>query len=311
MKPFRLWMLAAILFCGFSCTSCIDDLEDNPVTPEPVVSAHFINEAWMDKTINPGDNFYMYALGSWYTSHASNDQGFWDNNERKNTSTIVNSLFTSDNPLAQHLVRNLKAPRPTLAEDVKDILDYLDIQKPTGIGMLLTEIGKLQDKGLNPIFTKKAYTHPQSHSYAEILTIGTQTRVIELLIVQQRAEEFKRYIKEVLTAIDEATESERMKAEGYEAELEKRTSAVFDEEILIYNTIQASPSEDDSSDSDQPALKGVRSIPDYIEARSIARGLNTRAGDGVRDEISFETLAEAFHLLDNCIVDHSSSSFKT
>lgn len=40
-------------------------------------------------------------------------------------------------------------------EDVKAVLDYLDIQKPTGIGMLLTEIGKLQDKGLNPIFSKK------------------------------------------------------------------------------------------------------------------------------------------------------------
>jgi hypothetical protein len=42
---------------------------------------------------------------------------------------------------------------------VKAVLDYLDIQKPTGIGMLLTEIGKLQDKGLNPIFSKRVDIH--------------------------------------------------------------------------------------------------------------------------------------------------------
>ena len=32
MKPFRLWMLAATLICGFSFTSCTDDSDDNPVT---------------------------------------------------------------------------------------------------------------------------------------------------------------------------------------------------------------------------------------------------------------------------------------
>ncbi len=47
--------------------------------PEPGVPAvpdHFINEAWMDKTVKPGDDFYMYALGTWFNSHTEGDKGF-------------------------------------------------------------------------------------------------------------------------------------------------------------------------------------------------------------------------------------------
>ena len=59
---------------------------------------------------------------------------------------------------------------------MKAVLDYLDIQKPTGIGMLLTEIGKLQDKGLNPIFSKKVDEHMQSHSCQEIVSRSARRR---------------------------------------------------------------------------------------------------------------------------------------
>ena len=310
MKKIMQWVLAAILTCGTNVfTSCVDDNYDNPVTPEPEVPAapdHFINEAWMDKTVRPGDDFYMYALGTWYTSHADDDEGFWDNNAKRNTSVIVNSLFTSSDPLAQHLVRNMKAPRLTLAEDVKAILDHLDIQKPTGIGMLLTEIGRLQDKGLNPIFTKKEITHVQSHSYAEAMTVGLPTATGESLLGQGQTDRLKGYIRDILTAIDEVTEPERMKAEGYEEELEERIGAILDEEILTYNTQKAMNYGGNSSDSDQQAIKGLYDIPVYIEAGSIARGQATRAGGGVKDEISLETLTEAFHTMDGCIVDESS-----
>ncbi|MBQ7988219.1 MAG: hypothetical protein IJ253_06890, partial [Bacteroidaceae bacterium] len=46
-------------------------------------------------------------------------------------------------------------------------------------------------------------------------------------------------------------------------------------------------------------------MPFYIEAGSIARGRATRAGGGVKDEISLETLTEAFHLTSGSIVDTS------
>ena len=165
------WVLAATLICGTSVfTSCVDNSTDNPVVPD-----HFINEALMDKTVKPGDDFYMYALGTWFNSHKEGDPGYMEYYDAINTKEVEKSLFASDNPLARHLVRNIEAPAPSLNEDVKAVLDYLDIQKPTGIGMLLTEIGKLQDKGLNPIFSKKVDLHMQSHSCQEIVSRGFQT----------------------------------------------------------------------------------------------------------------------------------------
>ena len=157
------WVLAATLISGASVfTSCVDDSTDNPVVPEPgepAVPDHFINEALMDKTVKPGDDFYMYALGTWFKSHKEGDPGYMESYGAINSNEVEKGLFASDNPLARHLVRNIEAPAPSLNEDVKAVLDYLDIQKPTGIGMLLTEIGKLQDKGLNPIFSKRVDIH--------------------------------------------------------------------------------------------------------------------------------------------------------
>ena len=304
---------AAILTCGLSFTSCVDNSVDNPVVPEPevVVPDHFINEAWMDRTVNPGDNFYKYALGTWLTSHADDDQGIIANTNAKNSALINKSLYTSDNPLAQHLVRNMKTPKPTLAEDVKAILDHLDIQKPTGIGMLLTEIGRLQDKGLNPIFTKKECLHAQTHTYVEMVTVGMIANAAQALLEQDGNEEqLKAYIWDILTAIDEVSDPERIKAEGYEAELEERVSAIYDEEALIYKAAKAADAADNSSDPDQPYMKGMRSMPAYIEAGSIARGRATRAGGSVKDEISLETLSEAFHLLSSGSIVDTSTPFK-
>jgi hypothetical protein len=62
MKRIMKWVLAATLISGASVfTSCDDNSTDNPVVPD-----HFINEALMDKTVKPGDDFYMYALGTWF-----------------------------------------------------------------------------------------------------------------------------------------------------------------------------------------------------------------------------------------------------
>ena len=303
---------AAILTCGLSLTSCVDH-SDNPVVPEPevpVVPDHFINEAWMDRTVNPGDNFYMYALGTWYASHADDDEGVWANADTKNSALIANSLFTSDNPLAQHLMRNIKIARPTLAEDVKAILDHLDIQKPTGIGMLLTEIGRLQDKGLNPIFRKQEIMHPEAHSYVQAVSVGEPTVLTGRLLGNKKEEQLKDHIKKTLTPIDEVTDPERMKAEGYEAELEERISAIYGEEIFIYNTLYGTNNGGDPSESDQPDMRGVLSMPAYIEAGSIARGRATRAGGGVKDEFSLETLTEAFHPLSSGSIIDDSTPFK-
>ena len=68
------WMLAAILFCGLTMTSCTDVLNmvDDPVTPETEKPSAkdpgrwWIDENNMDKSVKPGDNFFMYCNGSWW-----------------------------------------------------------------------------------------------------------------------------------------------------------------------------------------------------------------------------------------------------
>ena len=300
------WVMAATLACGASVfTSCVDNSIDNPVVPEPgepAVPDHFINEALMDKTVKPGDDFYMYALGTWFKSHKEGDPGYMKSYNAINSNEVEKSLFASDNPLARHLVRNIEAPAPSLNEDVKAVLDYLDIQKPTGIGMLLTEIGKLQDKGLNPIFSKKVDLHMQSHSCQEIVSRGIQVKTVEYLLGMRKTDALKLNIKLILTTIDKVADPERTKAEGYEAELEERASAILAEEQLIYATAHGGG---DTSDSDRQSLWNVRDIPEYTEAGSIARGRATRAGGGVEDEVTRETLEEAFHPMAGAIFDES------
>ena len=307
MKKMIQWVLAATLISGASVfTSCVDNSIDNPVVPEPGVPAvpdHFINEALMDKTVKPGDDFYMYALGTWFNSHTEGDPGYMKSYNAINSNEVEKSLFASDNPLARHLVRNIEAPAPSFNEDVKAVLDYLDIQKPTGIGMLLTEIGKLQDKGLNPIFSKKVDLHMQSHSCQEIVSRGFQTKLVEYFLESKKTDVLKSsYIKNILTTIDNVADPERTKAEGYEAELEERVSAILAEEQLIYATAHGGG---DTSDSDRQGLWNVRDIPEYTEARSFARSRATRAGGGVKDEVTRETLEEAFHPMAGAIFDES------
>lgn len=300
------WVLAATLVSGASVfTSCVDNSIDNPVVPEPgepAVPDHFINEALMDKTVKPGDDFYMYALGTWFNSHTEGDRGYMESYDAIYSNEVEKSLFASDNPLARHLVRNIEAPAPSLNEDVKAVLDYLDIQKPTGIGMLLTEIGKLQDKGLNPIFSKRVDMHMQTHSCQEIVSRGILTQTADFFLGSKNTDALKSYIKPILTAIDNVADPERTKAEGYEAELEERVSAILAEEQLIYATAHGGG---DTSDSDRQGLWNVRDIPEYIEAGSIARSRATRAGGGVKDEVTQETLEEAFHPMAGAIFDES------
>lgn len=76
MKKRILWMLAAILCCSLVMTSCTDEIgtPDNPASnteqePEQGPSdkgTWWLNESYMDKSVNPGDNFFMYCIGTWW-----------------------------------------------------------------------------------------------------------------------------------------------------------------------------------------------------------------------------------------------------
>ena len=83
---------------------------------------------------------------------------------------------------------------------------------------------------------------------------------------------------------------------------EERVSAILAEEQLIYATSHGGG---DTSDSDRQGLWNVRDIPEYTEARSFARSRATRAGGGVEDEVTRETMEEAFHPMAGAIFDES------
>ena len=66
------WPLAIILASGLLMTSCLDEQLDNPSTTEPEQTSAkdpgkwWIDENNMDKSVNPGNNFFMYCNGSWW-----------------------------------------------------------------------------------------------------------------------------------------------------------------------------------------------------------------------------------------------------
>ena len=100
----NLWMLAAILACGLVTTSCVDDktVPDNPSpTPEQASAKDpgkwWIDENNMDKSVKPGDNFFMYCNGTW-----------WKN--------------TSVNPLS-NITSRLSLMKPTFEERVNSLTD--------------------------------------------------------------------------------------------------------------------------------------------------------------------------------------------
>ena len=101
----NLWMLAAILFCGLAMTSCDDvlDVIDNPTTTETEQALAqdpgiwWIDENNMDKSVKPGDNFFMYCNGTW-----------WKN--------------TSVNPLS-NITSRLSLMKPTFSQRVNSLTD--------------------------------------------------------------------------------------------------------------------------------------------------------------------------------------------
>ena len=77
MKKLNLWMLGCILFCGLTLTGCTDD--DDVVAPRPGDdggSSAVDSGTWpdlsqyMDTSVNPGDDFFMYCNGTYWKNTA-------------------------------------------------------------------------------------------------------------------------------------------------------------------------------------------------------------------------------------------------
>ena len=302
MKQRIQWIMAAILIGSMSLTSCVDE-NDNPVTPEQP-ELPYSDAAWMDTSVNPGDNFYMYVLGSWDKNHAMDDLGFLQNQHEKANASLYDDFVNSSNPLAQHLVRNILRENPKVEDDVKDVLDYLQIQKPTSLGMLLQEIGKLQDKGLNPLFSKEVDGHEETHSVKEMVSGGELLSLTRELLAAGQDEFMRSRIQGVLIIIDKVTAPEIMEAPDYSDKLRERVNAIYNLESTIFKATMAAAGDTQVAASGIHKGYELRKLPEYIEAKNIARTRGVR-GAAVKDEISIESLTAAFNLGENSIIDNS------
>ena len=113
MKRSNLWMLATILACGLLMASCIDERIDNPSTTEPEKPSAkdpgkwWIDENNMDKTVNPGDNFFMYCNGSWW-KNTTIPQGKNYVDQFNVKPTFQERIGSLDNPNLQTFLTHLK-----------------------------------------------------------------------------------------------------------------------------------------------------------------------------------------------------------
>lgn len=81
MINFRELLTAATLFCSLvfcACASIDDPVADPTVTPAPTPSAVDngvwpVNESYVDNSVRPGDDFFMYRIGTWWANTTVND----------------------------------------------------------------------------------------------------------------------------------------------------------------------------------------------------------------------------------------------
>ena len=74
MKKLNVWMLLSILFCGLTLTSCKDDDDDvnygsagDDGKPSAVDNGRWTDlSQYMDTSVNPGDDFFMYCNGTYW-----------------------------------------------------------------------------------------------------------------------------------------------------------------------------------------------------------------------------------------------------
>ena len=149
------WMLAVILSCGLAMTSCDDVLNviDNPSTTETEQASAkdqgkwWIDESYMDKSVKPGDNFFMYCIGTWWkkttvdpTGHVTSRFNFM----RPTFEERVNSL-TDDNYSRYKSHLKWADPNSETAASAQKLYD--DVLKQSGLLEATTSIDVLRAFG--------------------------------------------------------------------------------------------------------------------------------------------------------------------
>ncbi|MBQ6405621.1 MAG: hypothetical protein IJJ62_02090, partial [Prevotella sp.] len=292
----KLWMGAAILFCGLTFTSCVDHTDnpaDQPQPFDPKGSEKFINEAWMDKNVKPGDDFYNYALGTWLKTSPEDDAGFQENASTKQAKVLREYFMASSNPLAQHLVKNFKDTKRKKKDEVKTILNQMNIQKPKNAADVLSEIVRLRDKGFYPIIGSAVDGETKTHSFRAIITLGQQASSVNQALAMDMTSAVKKMIESTLTMIDEIENPDLKITDEYVEQLMTRAENILKlEQKLFEYTVKQSESD--------IAVPGLSPARETVESNRIA---TRRAGEA--SPFTLEGLKAAFNLGDKGSFDNS------
>lgn len=158
-RLFQWVMSATLLFSGVSVmTSCTDEV-DNPVTydaTDELAKETFDNDAWIDRTVKPGDAFWNFALGGWLKTRDAEDCGTIDNVAIMIKDRLKRNLNNYDSPVAGKLIKLLTQDAPEKSEEIKAITDFLATLKLDGDvskADLIRNFGKLTDVGCPALVT--------------------------------------------------------------------------------------------------------------------------------------------------------------
>jgi len=147
---------AAMLICAtLWFVSCSTD--DNPVVPDQTYDAAgelaketFNQDAWIDRTVKPGDSFWHFAIGGWLKTRDDKDRGTINDLANTIQEKLNQNLNGYDSPVAGKLFRLLTQAAPQKSEEIKVINDFLSTLKLDGDvskADLIRNFGKLYDIG--------------------------------------------------------------------------------------------------------------------------------------------------------------------
>jgi len=155
-------VLAANLICGLSVlTAC--STNDLPVVPDQTYDAAeelaketFDHDAWIDRTVKPGDAFWNFALGGWLKTRDAEDFGTVDHVAVMIRDRLNQNLNNNDSPVAGKLIKLLTQAAPEKSEEIKVITDFLATLKLDGDvskADLIRNFGQLTDVGCPALVT--------------------------------------------------------------------------------------------------------------------------------------------------------------
>ena len=163
MKKMMKWVLAAtVLISGASVfTAC--STNDLPVVPdqsydaaEELAKETFDNDAWIDRTVKPGDAFWHFAIGGWLKTRDAEDCGTIDRVAIMIKDRLNRNLNNYNSPVAGKLIKLLTQAAPEKSEEIKVITDFLTTLKLDGEvnkADLIRNFGKLTDVGCPALVT--------------------------------------------------------------------------------------------------------------------------------------------------------------